>query len=92
MKSIRISEGFINDITRYLDNNMEIETSYFENYIHDSKIDKYWLIRYPGATRGRITVDGNIIKEIELYDDDSFCYNECVREGVKQFYGMTLDL
>lgn len=91
MKSMRTKQGFINDITKYLDDNMEINSPYFNNYIYDGKIDEYWLIRYPGATRGRIEVENNIIKNIELYED-SFCYNECVNEGVKQFYGMALDI
>lgn len=55
------------DLDKYLDFK---NPTIFNTYIYNNKIDNYWLIRFPGATRGRITVDKNeIITNIEIYKD-----------------------
>lgn len=59
----------------------------FCTYIYNGKIDKYWLIRFPGASRGRITVDENeVIVNIEIYNDENNIYKPETEDILKQKY------
>lgn len=86
--------GYINEITKYLDKHLE--KSYksedlYCNYLFEKPYENYWTLRVPGATRGHIELNGNIIKDIVLYED-SFCYESKVLDSIKQFVGRKLDL
>lgn len=55
--------------------------------------DKYTrVIRYPGASRGKIVVDNNnMIQELCIYDDQiNSTYDSKVNEALKQFIGSRL--
>lgn len=50
-----------------------------------------WVIRFPGATRGRIVIDKNdIIKEICIYDDTNDIYEEGLDDELQKFIGSKL--
>ena len=54
--------------------------SWLRSYLCDYDNDTF-CIRVPGATRGYIKLEKNVIKEINLYDDTAFskklgCYDE----------------
>lgn len=82
-----------NDLTREMDTYLKYKCK-FKTYIYISFIgDKqYILIRYPGATRGNIIVDDNmIIKEINLYNDECHTdkiYNSEIRDCFSKYIGM----
>ncbi len=64
-------------------------------YDPDRETDKYFGIRFPGATRGHIEVDENmIIKNIALYNDTCFnihiLYNKDVLDVLPKYIGMKL--
>ena len=85
-----------NDLTREMDSYYAYDKKYLEYtrtylYPYDKNI---WLIRFPGATRGRIVLNNDgIIVEIELYDDEyrtDDIYKPEVRECFKKYIGMKL--
>lgn len=85
-------EGFdyVCDLTREMDMCLNIERHSFNTYIYHEKIDGYWLIRYPGATRGKIVVDENdVIKNIILYDNTYVAriYGYKVKNIFKKYIG-----
>lgn len=63
------------------------------SYVIVEKNDKYWAIRYPGATRGHILVEDMIIKEIELYSwkGDPY-YDKVNQEVLDSFIGAKIEL
>lgn len=72
MRKIIINEafslgGFVNEITKELDNITTEKIDGFHNYIHTEPIGNKWVIRYPGSSNGHIKVDESIITEIKIY-------------------------
>ena len=51
----------VNKLTLEMDKFRKPECRHFETYVFDEPIGKSWFIRYPGATRGKIVVDENMI-------------------------------
>lgn len=90
IKSKKGFTGYENKITEYLDRFLTHNQNSPYHYIYDEPFGPRWLIRMPGITVGNIYVENHKIKEITLYED-SFCYKEEVREGLKQFYGMKIE-
>lgn len=85
--------GYKNEITRYLDNYLIDECDDFSSYctyIYEKPRNNFWAIRVPGATRGHVEVDSNIIKNIVLYEDN-YCYRKEVFNNLNQFIGKEVD-
>lgn len=81
----------INKLTLEMDTFRKPEYRHFETYIYDEPIGRIWLIRYPGATRGKIVVDENmIIQKISLYDDSRDIYEDLVDKIFEKYIGMKL--
>lgn len=92
-----------NDFTRELDNylipelkKLKEEKDYGATYIYENPFGNKWLFRYPGATRGNLEVDDNmIIKNITLYNDgcntDSI-YEPNVKDCFQKYIGMKLEI
>ena len=80
-----------NDLTREMDSYLKYECEGFATYIYSHSLDgKNWLIRYPGATRGGIEVDENmIIKSIKLGEQGSI-YKPEVKDILEKYIGMKL--
>lgn len=55
-------------------------------YIQDSD-NGYFAIRVPGATRGHIRVENNIITEIKFYEPTKRCYRDGYEEAIKKYIG-----
>lgn len=90
-----------NDLTREMDDYLvldEVYKEYAKTYIRVSKDNPFndhrLAIRHPGATRGEICFDDNmIITNIELYDDEYHTdeiYRPEVREIFKKYIGTKL--
>ena len=79
---------YICKLTEDMDNCIKNENpTRFKTCIYNGKIDKYWLIRFPGATRGRITVDENeVITNIEIYKDENNIYRPETEDTLKEKY------
>lgn len=90
-----------NEITRELDkyilytNLPYCHGTYIMKWVYDN--DHTWCIRFPGATRGCITVnDDMIIEDIKLYDDTAFdlkgvaCYKKEAKDALVKFIGTKL--
>ena len=83
----------INDLTKELDKHLESKIGSFKSYIHEEIIDGFYLIRYPGATRGRIDIDeNNIITEITLYESTFDCYLESAKSCTEKYVGMVFKI
>ena len=88
----------VNDLTRELDKYLIGEwLPFWHTYIYepDRETSKHFGIRFPGATRGHIEVDENmIIKDIRLYNDTCFethhLYKKDVLEILSKYIGMKL--
>lgn len=85
-----------NNLTREMDSYYVYDKKYLEHmktflYPYNKNV---WLIRFPGATRGRIILDDNDkIIEIELYHNEhktDEIYKPQVRECFKKYIGMKL--
>lgn len=87
----REKDSFQNDITREMDKHLILGYSFY-TYIYDELIKGKVIIRYPGATRGCISIDqDSIITDIAIYDPPEVsCYLPSVNEAVKQFIGCKL--
>lgn len=89
-----------NDLTREMDTYLIPklkslrEKGYGATYFYENPIKNKWLFRYPGATRGNVEVDKNmIIKNITLYDDEYHTddiYEPNVRNCFEKYIGMKL--
>ena len=79
---------YVCELTEDMDKYIKFENpTIFNTYIYNDKIDKYWLIRFPGATRGRITVDENeVITNIEIYRDENNIYKEETENILREKY------
>ena len=73
--------------------------NWLRSYLCDYDNDTF-CIRVPGATRGYIKLEENVIKEIDLYDDTAFskdlgCYDEKRKseliERLNSFIGSTIN-
>lgn len=95
------SYGLTNDLTREMDSYL-IDTIKELEYIgstyicYEIPINNKWAIRFPGATRGHLEVDDNmIIIDIKLYDDNyntDKIYKNNVRECFDKYIGMKLEI
>ena len=91
-------EFYENDLTREMDDYLTVaRDSVFKTYIYknaqkDENDNKFYAIRYPGATRGHIkTNKENIILEIKLYDDyNDSIYKKEVIDIFDKYIGMQL--
>ena len=86
--------GYRNELTEELDKFCVFKhgNCRFYNYLVKFT-DSLLLIRYPGATRGCVEVDGNgFIKKIELYKNDALpiLYKEAARETIQRFIGFQI--
>lgn len=89
---------WVNDLTKEMDNYLLGEwTRRYCTYMYrpDKETEKYFGIRFPGATRGHIEVDENmIIKDIKLYTDTCFdihiLYDKKVLDILPKYIGMKL--
>ncbi|KQC91323.1 hypothetical protein [Clostridium perfringens] len=86
-----------NDLTREIDNYLKDDYrndkyDIFNTYIYDHSIDGVnWAIRYPGATRGGISVDKNmIITDIRLNTNEDSIYKSEVKTILNKYIGMKL--
>lgn len=79
---------YVCELTEEMDKHLKFNNpGNFCTYIYNDKIDKYWLIRFPGATRGRITVDENeVIINIEIYNDENNIYRPKTENILKEKY------
>lgn len=89
-----ITKEFVNDLTKEMDRHL-LYGHKFQTYLTSKKNSKCVILRFPGATRGHLTLDdNNIITDIVLYetacDNCIRCYSHKVRESIKQFIGMEL--
>ena len=70
------------------------KNGYGATYFYEYPFGNKWLFRYPGATRGNVEVDDNmIIKKITLYDDEYHTddiYEPNVRRCFEKYIGMKL--
>lgn len=81
----------VNKLTLEMDKFRKPECRHFETYVFDEPIGKFWFIRYPGATRGKIVVDENmIIQKISLYNDTRDIYEDSVDKIFEKYIGMKL--
>ena len=91
LKTIKRHFYLINKLTLEMDKFRKPECRHFETYIYDEPIGGIWLIRYPGATRGSIAVDENmIIQKISLYNDTRDIYEDSVDKIFEKYIGMKL--
>lgn len=95
----RCRRDLVNDLTREMDTYVEYPSDIFNTYILDDSFEYSdgslgYAIRYPGATRGQITVDRDmIITDIKLYKDETrthLMYLPEVEECFKKYIGMEL--
>lgn len=92
------NRDWVNDLTKEMDKYLIGKwPESFCTYIYDPdrETDKYFGIRFPGATRGHIEVDENmIIKNIELYNGTCFdihiLYHKEVLDILSNYIGMKL--
>lgn len=92
------NRDWVNDLTKEMDKYLIGKwPERFCTYINepDRETDKYFAIRFPGATRGHIEVDENmIIKDIKLYDvtcfDTHILYDKKVLDILSKYIGMKL--
>lgn len=84
----------VNDITKMLDKHLKKEIEGFYNYIYNERFEGgIYLIRYPGATRGKVKVDENmVIEDIIIYSNTDECYEKDVRNYLNEFIGMKMVL
>ncbi len=90
---------FINNLTKELDNNLSEEYLLFnrmKHYICSMMIynnERYYPIRFPGATRGGIVVDNNniiikiIINKDFIENNKLKIYNSNVINNINKFIG-----
>jgi len=94
---------YVNDMTKEIDKHVsgsfKVTFQYTEGtHFYEKPEDGVWLFRFPGATRGYITLnEDNTIKEIIFHDDTCFsegigCYDRSVKEAVKCFIGAKIVL
>lgn len=80
-------------LTKIMDDNLiyPYNNVIFSTYIYETKIDNFWLLRFPGGTRGCIKVDENeIIQDISIYEDCNI-YTKGLEEKLKdKFLGMKI--
>lgn len=94
--SFKNSAGlFVNEFTAYLDRHTLKDklNDVFCNYVYHEPYDAHtYLIRYPGATRGKIVVgDDMTIMQIGLYEDcNNFIYDGTVGKDLTLFVGRKL--
>lgn len=98
IRSERTRQGYINAITKYLDQYLIGKTDKYYSYIDDNFTDDEIFertftcgIRTPDATRGSLVVNTGIIESIEIFEDN-FCYNREVLNNLNQFIGKGIDL
>lgn len=96
-------EEWTNDLTRAMDEHLRKEwestKSHFNTYLLVLEGERnIMVIRFPGATRGAVEFDDDmIITDIHLYDTafentSVSCYKPSVAEAVKPFIGMKIVL
>lgn len=82
---------FENDLTKELDTYLTEQNKLWTNYIYSTPMGDTFLIRYPGATRGYIKVDGNmVIKEVVLYESTNDIYKPEVDKCLNKYLGMKI--
>ena len=81
----------INELTLEMDTFRKPKCRHSETYIYNKPIGRMWLIRYPGAIRGTIVVDENmIIQKISLYNDTRHIYEDSIDKIFEKYIGMKL--
>lgn len=83
-----LDDDYENDLTKEMDKHLLKKHKDFKSYICKGNM----ALRYPGATRGHIEIDDNmVIVDIVLYDTacDNIvkCYKSTIREVIKKFIG-----
>ena len=89
-----IGEEFVNDITREMDKHLikDFSNIGWNTYIYERRLKKNVLtLRYPGATKGRIEVDDNmVVVDVIIYEPaegEESIYKETAEKAVRQFIG-----
>ena len=83
---------FTNDIDNFLTDDYKKDDDSYKTYIMHTKSDKNILaIRFPGATRGHVSIDDNgIITSVVFYDETCFdifkLYKKEVIEAINSKY------
>lgn len=91
LKTIKRRFCLINELTLEMDKFRKPACRRFETYIYGEPIGHMWLIRYPGATRGAIVVDENmIIQKISLYNDTRDIYEDSIDKIFDKYIGTKL--
>jgi len=83
---------WINDLTREMDKHLlySFDIPHWNTYIYRHRNRKNALdIRYPGATRGHIVVNNNMIERIRFYNTADI-YKPSVKEAVQKYIGAKL--
>lgn len=92
--TVRKYDDYVNDLTKEMDKHLLFHAPKlgWSTYLWYNFKEDGVAIRYPGATRGHIEYDKDmIITDVVIYEDTGIgkmgCYKESVREAVKQFIG-----
>lgn len=94
-----ISEEYVNDLTKKLDEIMSFDvTEYrirhylFEKPIRSKHGGYNWAFRYPGATRGCVVLDDEmVIVECIIYTDIQSIYDMSKVSLLDQFVGLKIE-
>lgn len=85
---IEYGKQLINELTEELDKHLVRPSSIgLKNYLYPYS-KGIALIRYPGATRGKIELDEDgVITSIKIYEGATFIYKEEVHVAMEKFIG-----
>lgn len=87
---------YVNDVTRFFDKHIrkcrdyDPYNEFFHHYVYPEKFNNSWTIRIPGMSVAGIHVDGDIIKDIRINEDNTYLYEKEIYDGLKQFIGKTI--
>lgn len=91
-----ICDKYLNDKAKSISKSLDLNLANYIMYWGTYNGITEWVIRFPGATRGKIVVDKNdIIKEICIYDDiydTNDIYEEGLDDELQKFVGTKLKL
>lgn len=86
--------GFVNEITKELDNYLNKQVDIFYHYIYpikDEETNKVKLyLRYPGYTTGMIIVNDELLITEIKFSNTMNNYKDGAYEAIKRFIGMGL--
>lgn len=95
LKTVQYKRDWINEITLLLDKCIIYRSEGFNHYIYKeiNPINNIYIFRFPGSSRGGITVDDNmVITKISLNKDTSSEYIENTNNLLQQFIGCKMEI